>query len=104
MTLTRVPDRACSGVRLSALSFLFLLLYKGVVALAPASQPLHVTRFLAASRVAFDYKARESLRSDVVHPWLLGALPKHARLPGKGPFVAMLAACQIPKVPTGFGI
>ena len=34
----------------------------------------------------------------------LGTLPKHARLPGLGVLVAMLAVCQVPELPTGFCI
>src|SRR5919107_162244 len=104
MTLTCAPRRACSGVMLLALSFLFLLRYKRVVAFAPASQPLHVTRSLAASRVAFGSKARESLRTNLVHKSFLSPLPKHARLPVTGLHIAMLAVCQFPQLSACFGI
>src|SRR5215212_651292 len=79
MALTSVPDRACSGVMIWTLPLL-------------------------ASRVAFGYKAREHLRAVEAHKSLLGPIPKHVRLPGKGPFVAMLAACQFPKLFSGFGL
>ena len=54
--------------------------------------------------MAFCYKPRECLRAKVVHKPFFGTLPKHASLPGPGVLVAMLAVCQIPKLPTGFCI
>jgi hypothetical protein len=40
----------------------------------------------------------------LVHHSLLGAIPKHARLPVTGLQVAMLAVCHFPKLLSGFGI
>ena len=69
-----------------------------------AFQPLHVNCPQPTSSGAFGYKAREGLRSILVHKSLLGALPKHARLPVPGLLVAMLAVCQLPKLSACFGI
>jgi hypothetical protein len=54
--------------------------------------------------LAFGVNPRESLRAIEAHHPFLGPIPKHARLPGLGLLVAMLAVCQVPKLSAGFGI
>jgi hypothetical protein len=75
-------------------------------ALARACLPttLYAKSSLAATRVALGHQARENLRTDAVHKSFLDAPPKHARLPGPSLLVTMLAVCEVPELPTGFGL
>src|SRR5918994_7210894 len=69
-----------------------------------AFQPLHVV--LDPRVMAFRRKAREGVlrRSAEVHQATLGTLREQAPLPILGLLKAMLTLCQIPKLPTGFGV
>src|SRR5215213_3359304 len=81
----------------------FLLKERVVVhTLLLAFQPLHVA--LDPRVVALGYKSRESLRGKEVHHSFFGAIPKYTRLPLRGLLMAMLTACQIPKLSAGFGM
>ena len=87
-----------------AFPFLYFLLRGRVLprSLLLAFQPLHVA--LDPRVVAFCREAREGLRADVVHESFLGPLLKHARLPLLDLLMAVLAACQVPKLSAGLGI
>src|SRR5215218_4019151 len=105
MTLTRIPRRACSGVMLLVLPFLYFSLHKRVVSCARSSLPSShpPCSSLATGRAAFGCNERESLRAKEVHHSFLGPIPKYTHLPVAGLLVTMLAVCQIPKLSAGFG-
>ena len=106
MTLTRTPRRACSGVMLWALPFLYLLVRKGVVvawSFAPCLPTGLYIALLVMGGAALCRKAQEGLRANEVHPSFLGAVPKHTHLPVLGLLMAVLTVCQVPKLSACLG-